>query len=235
LHADHAPPEGPHVDWNVRNGPDKETGEFIQTVVLSGNHEMNIEFKVRKADVVEWAKSSLRDSLALSFSHCLAEQVNWEKAEFSLWGDSALSQEALLEFRYGGKVSGKPSTNANDWLRNSLVSYGDTKKDFVLTEEWILRPGSEFVGKMPAVFNGDEVYFFIGLHDLTSVTDEKLHGIFANQVPLFHGFLIHGGSMPVRGDVMDVDRIKELCKHVKLIFFGIYDGESYLVCHLGNL
>ena len=192
---------------------------------------MNIEFDMRKEDVVEWTKNSLRDPLALSFSHCLANQVDWEKAEFSLLGNSALSRKELLEFRYGGKVSGEPY--ADDWLLDSLISYGDTEKDFVLAEEWILRPGYKFMEEMSAVFNGDEVYFVMSLRDLAPVTDKEKWGwMCSNQVPLFHGFLIGSKQMPVRGDVMDADRIKELCKHVKLIFFGIYDGESYLVCHL---
>ena len=192
---------------------------------------MNMEIKVHNARVVEWAKNSLRDSLALSFSHCLAEQIDWEKAEFFLLRGADISQEDLLEFRNGGKVS---SDLANNWLLDSLLSCGDTKKDFVLVEDWILRSGVGFLEEMPAIFNGDEVYFAIGLCDLAPITDEKWWSICTNQVPLFHGFLICGANMPARGCVMDIDRMKELCKHVKLIFFGIYDGESYLICRLGK-
>jgi len=196
---------------------------------------MNIEYKLRSEDVLEWARNSLCDPLALTFSRCLAKWIDWTEAKFVLLGKEGLSEESLLDFRHGGKVSGKP--RADDWLPEVLLSYGNVHEDFVLTEEWISRPKDylrEENLKFLAVFNDDEVYLATSLCNLIHPcsTSNPWGFVCGNQVPLFHGFLLHGGVMPLRGDVFDVNKMKELCKYVKLIFFGIYDGESYLICHL---
>lgn len=219
----------------------KNQQNFEVTVFVVRSLVMNIEFDLQPQDALTWAKDSLCDPLALSFSHCLAKQVDWAKARFFLFGDSSLSRKELLEFRYGGKVGyhqrgTHDNLCADDWLADFLISSGDKKQDFILVEDWLARPTSAFIKEdsMPAVFNGNEVYFVAKLSDLSVPLSKNMDFICFNPVPLFHGFLIHGGVMPTPGDILTIDKMEALCKNVKLIFLGIYDGESYLVCHFGD-
>ena len=39
-------------------------------------------------------------------------------------------------------------------------------------------------------------------------------------------------AIPIIGSMLSQSVIDELAKHICLIVFGVYDGESYLVAHL---
>ncbi|CAK0781242.1 hypothetical protein CCP4SC76_7790002 [Gammaproteobacteria bacterium] len=193
---------------------------------------MNIELVLSAEQARRWAELSLRDALALTFSHYVADSFDWSSAKFTTLVKPGLSDDELFDFRHGGKTSGKP--HPDDWLIESICSLRSSESSFFFVEDWQLWPEAEIITKcvLPAVFNNKEVYFVVQEDDPR--TSNSLFGICcANLVPLFHGFLIHGTPAPASGSTIDVEQLKTLARHVAVIYFGVYDGESYLVCSSG--
>jgi hypothetical protein len=190
---------------------------------------MNTEHIFPQDKVQQWANNSLRDSLALSFSHYVAENIDWSKARFYALAEIGIPVDSLLNFRTGGKTSGEP--RPDDWLINSVNAVRGTRNNFFLIEDWLARPEDGFISSfsMPAVFKEKEVYY-VAKDDPRRVANWGR--ICSNSVPLFHGFLVEDDAMPSPGDVLSDERLQALAKCVRIIFFGIYDGESYLLCSL---
>lgn len=188
---------------------------------------MNIEHIIPAKQVQAWAESSLLDPLALSFSRLVAARIDWNKALFKTLAKSGLHDDVLLNFQSGGKVSSEP--RPENWLIDSLNAVQDKGNSFFLVEDWSSRPADAFIttASMPAVFNGDEVYYVVKDDPRSAANWGR---ICSNTVPLFHGFLIQGEPMPLLGGAVDVKKLEAFANCVQLIFFGIYDGESYLLC-----
>lgn len=190
---------------------------------------MNVERVMATEQVKPWVDASLRDPLALTFSHYVAEQMDWAAAHVRTFVQVGLADDALLDFQHGGKIAGGP--HPDDWLIEFLNAMRDPSHSFFFVEDWLLWPEAEIIRTcaLPAVFNGQEVYFAVQADDPR--TSESLFGVCcANPVPLFHGFLIQGIQMPSPGSTVSHEQFRALARHVQAMYFGVYDGESYLVC-----
>jgi hypothetical protein len=85
---------------------------------------------------------------------------------------------------------------------------------------------------IPAVYQGDEVYFAIDVKKLGN--DDEAQGLCTgNLVPLYHVFLIQGVPMPEIGCEITTEELEVFAAHVRAFCMGIYDGESYLVATVG--
>lgn len=188
---------------------------------------MNKEHIISRNDVLDWVKNSLLDSLALTFSNFVAGSVDWENARFKVFAKHDLLDTAIMDFKSGGKTQDGP--NPDEWLKATLNSLIDCRDGFLIVEDWLARRQDLFLvnRSMPAFFNGNEVYYLVD-ENLAEVKNWKR--ICSNNVPLFHAFFVHGKDYPQLNESVELDKFELIAKCVKLIVFGVYDGESYLVC-----
>lgn len=189
---------------------------------------MNIERILMTTQVKPWVEASLRDPLALTFSHEVVEQLDWATAQCRVLVKAEATEAAVLDFPHGGKITGEP--RPDDWLITMLNARRDPRHSFFFAEDWQLQPEDAIIREwgLPAVFHGQEVYFAVQDDPRTS---ELLWGVCcANFVPLFHGFLLQGTAMPAPGSQVSQEQLRTLAQHVQALYMGIYDGESYLVC-----
>lgn len=189
---------------------------------------MNIERVLPLSDVRAWVIESLRDPLALSFSHHVASTIDWSGAQCRVLVSSDVPHKEVLDFRSGGKSSGEPSPD--EWLLDALRQVRTSNLSFVLIEDWSARPADTFIRAqaMPLVHNGDEVYYVVDNTEPHLLSNWPR--ICSNSVPLFHGFVIQGLPMPKVGSTIGRSSFEVFSQGVKMAFFGIYDGESYLTC-----
>lgn len=189
---------------------------------------MNVDRTLTHEQVEYWANESLRDPLALTFSNYVSKNIDWGRARFHALVNADLPDGDVLDFRTGGKVAGTP--RPEDWLVDAFNSERGTGDSFLLIEDWTARPGDAFLidRSMPAIFSGNEVYYVV--KDERPEQLANWHRICSNTVPLFHGFLIQGQPMLSPGDTFGEEQMEAHAKQVQMIFFGIYDGESYLLC-----
>lgn len=189
---------------------------------------MNIERILAPLHAKDFAIASLLDPLALSFSKYVEKKIPWDSCEYRILAKGELTENEILDFRHGGKTEGTP--RPDDWLIEVTNSIRDKNNSFYLVEDWQLWPGAPVIEKnsMPAIYNGREVYFYVNHPDPRG--SDTLFGICCgNTVPLFHGFVIEGGPTLCLDEAIDADKMEILADSVRILYFGIYDGESYLV------
>lgn len=192
---------------------------------------MNIQYTLPWDSVSPWIEKSLTDPLALSVSREIFKSTNSIEMLFHTVAQKGLTTNQLLDFQSGGKVSN--GIRPDDWLLDFVENTSCAQSGgFWLIEDWLARPGDSSLHKagMPALFNGNEVYYVLDLK--ASRTDPNWPRIRSNRPPLFHAFLVSGTEKPIIGSMLSQSVIDELAKHICLIVFGVYDGESYLVAHL---
>ena len=191
---------------------------------------MNIEHDLTNDVVRDWAKMSLLDPLSLSFSKWCEATVDWRNARFSVLAASNCTKEQLLDFKHGGKMDGNPIVD--DWFVEQL-SVRQRSDDFLLVEDWHVTPRASFLEQreMPGVYFNDEVYYLIAQRNAVNIPNWGR--IFSNSVPLFHAFVVRGVP-PAVDDRRQVqhETFRSLAGCVATIVFGVYDGESYLLCDL---
>jgi hypothetical protein len=189
---------------------------------------MNIQYEIELDAVSLWIQKSLNDPLALAISRNLAQSLHLAGLKFYTFARHGLSENELFDFSFGGKVS--VGFSADEWLVDFVEKTSCGKSNgFWLVEDWLARPKDSTLSStpMPAVFHGDQVYYVIDIHSARS--DRNWRRICSNRSPLFHAFILQGISKPPPGLTMSGSYINKLTKHVCLMVFGLYDGESYLV------
>ena len=193
---------------------------------------MNVERTLPKGQAMGWAHNALLDPIALSFSRHVAAEIDLSKASFRVLAEQSLSDAVLMDFATGGKISGEP--HPQDWLLECIAPACTTLDDCILAEDWLARPEHTFLvdRAMPAVISDQEVYYIVPADELR--VEPNWRRIFANTVPSFHAFVIDGNCTLFRGDTFTIDAMQLLAKQVRKIIFGVYDGESYMVCSLSK-
>lgn len=188
---------------------------------------MNVERTLTAHQAKDFVIASLLDPLALSFSKLVAEKINLDSCEYKTLAKDGLTEGALLDFRHGGKIEGAP--HPDDWIIELANSVRKEKNSFYFVEDWQLWPDAPVIKKnlLPAVYNNREVYFFVDHSDPRQ--SDSLFGICCgNTVPLFHGFVIEGDANIFADGKIDADKMALVASNVRMLYIGIYDGESYL-------
>jgi len=188
---------------------------------------MNTERILPPDQATCWAHASLVDPLALSFSRHVAANVDWTKAIFRVFAEESVSDDALLKFETGSKVS--PEPHPDGWLDERIKSVGAGRSAFLIAEDWTVRPQHSFLTAraMPAVFHNEEVYYVVRLQEVAH--EMNWRRILSNTVPLFHAFVIGGECGVSPRDTIGQLLMEKWSKQLQMIIFGVFDGETYLV------
>jgi hypothetical protein len=190
---------------------------------------MKEERSVTASVVQDWLVSSLTAGLALDLSRAVGKQFDPAMFEYRAYIDASLSEEQIVNFAEGGKVGN--TVRADNWLIESVMARrSNGSSGFWMVEDWTARPEHQALRKyaMPTRFLGNQVYYVTSACDPRDAVYWKR--MFSNHPPAFHGFFVENCEIPEEGSPLTDDVIGEIAKHVAVLFLGIYDGESYLLC-----
>jgi hypothetical protein len=187
---------------------------------------MNIAYDLRQRRALDWVRESLTDGLALGVSKSVAKSVNLDKARLRVFANEGLSEQALLEFAYGGKAAGEP--RPDNWLKDCLNRLRSPGDGLFLFEDWRARPTDKVIleQKLPVVTSGQDVYYVLPNCDPHQVANWQR--LCSNTVPLFHAFVVNMPSADIRAEYSTWP--DQIASNVTHIILGVYDGESYLIC-----
>jgi len=181
------------------------------------------EYELPSIETARALKASLRDGPSSSLARLVASE-NLDRFLFQTFARANLSRSELLNFSEGGKAEG-----ADDWLMDLLVESPLTANAVFLVEDWRATPESPFLKEMnlPTVICEGEVYYVVREHDPRRIPHWRR--IFSNTVPTFHAFLADDDPRLVPGATVPLDLLKSFARHLRMIIWGAYDGESYIL------
>jgi hypothetical protein len=188
---------------------------------------IDVEYRLQVPMVKSWINDELGAPLSLTLSKLVREATDLDYIKATCFARAGLSMQELLDFHTGGKVSS--SQSADNWMLSLLHKKVavNTEETLILIEDWHLNPAHAATFRSAVCFEG-EVYHAIQPSNLSTEL-EYADLCTSNAPPLFHGFLVQTSMQPHARWVLNDEDLRGFAKSIVMMFFGIYDGESYLV------
>ncbi len=197
-------------------------------------------YKISLEDAFEYLNYTLSDANTLSSE--LLKLVDFEKGEFFVLMPEGADTSRITQFRFGGLLPQNPKEKFPDGSQGTyqikptirtelcdliIEKMNEDKKHVCLFDDVALNK-SDYANdqffKNFGLFLEDEVYFALSNNNL--ISDNIMLCIRRSQA-IWHSLGIIG-EFVLPDKKLTLANIKQMCKNVRLLILGAYDGEAYI-------